>query len=265
MKKSIVIGTLNIQNKYKITDYDGMDENGNDNAQLLKRFLIENNVDILGTQELVREFIDRIRETIKPQYKMFGNFRFGNSKFVKNIELFDKFNETVSIITKHTVSKNKTFTLPWVPKSLKDIYRSIKSGSLRPRVATMTLVEINDFGKINFINTHLDHKMSIIQIRQMNFIYELIKKSKYPVVLTGDFNMTMNFPRFKKFVENLENIGYMRIPNDELTWKKQKDKLPIDHIFIPKTWKIEGIEVIKDKYLNNFSDHYPLLVKVTKK
>ena len=61
MSKYIIIGTMNIQNKYKITDYDGLDEKGNDNAQLLKRFLIENSIDILGTQELVREFIDRIK------------------------------------------------------------------------------------------------------------------------------------------------------------------------------------------------------------
>ena len=53
MSKYIIIGTMNIQNKYKITDYDGLDEKGNDNAQLLKRFLIENSIDILGTQELV--------------------------------------------------------------------------------------------------------------------------------------------------------------------------------------------------------------------
>ena len=93
MKDFIIIGTMNIQNKYKITDYDGLDEKGNDNAQLLNRFLIENSVDILGTQELVREFIDRIKETIKPNYKIYGNFRFGSSRLVKKLEIFDKFNE----------------------------------------------------------------------------------------------------------------------------------------------------------------------------
>ena len=265
MSKSIIIGSLNIQNKYKLTDYDGLDEKGNDNAQLLNRFLIENNIDILGTQELVRDFIERIKDTIKPKYKMYGNFRFGSSKLVRKLEIFDKFNETVSVITKHSVQKNKTVTLPWIPLNPKDIYKSIKCGSLRPRVATITLVDIEDFGKINFINTHLDHKMSIIQIKQMNYLYDLIKKSKHPVILTGDFNMTLNFPRFRKFVENLDQIGYIRVPNNELTWKKQKDKLPIDHIFIPKSWEIEEIAVIKDKYLNHFSDHYPLLVKVSKK
>ena len=264
MSRSIIIGTMNIQNKYKITDYDGLDEIGNDNAELLNKFLFEYDVDILGTQELVREFIDRIKEKIKPIYKMYGNFRFGSSHLVKKIEIFDKFNETVSIISKYPVIKNKTVTLPWIPKKPKDFIKSIKVGSLRPRVATLTLIDIPNFGKINFINTHLDHKLDIIQIRQMNYIKGLIEKSKYPVILTGDFNMTINISRFKKFVENLESLGYKRVPNNNITWKHQKDKLPIDHIFIPNEWNIEKVEVIKEKYLDKFSDHYPLLVKVSK-
>lgn len=265
MSKYIIIGTMNIQNKYKINSYDGLDENGNDNAALLNRFLIENSVDILGTQELVREFIERITETIKPSYKIIGNFRFGSSKLVKKIKFFDRFNETTSIISKHQILKNKTYTLPWIPTNPKDIIKSIKQASLRPRVATVALINIPNFGKVNFINTHLDHKLSIIQIRQMNYIQKLIEKSKYPVILTGDFNMTMNLPRFKMFVDNLSQIGYKRVPNAKLTWKHQKDKLPIDHIFIPEEWNIEEMEVSQDKYLKNFSDHYPILVKISKK
>ena len=97
-----------------------------------------------------------------------------------------------------------------------------------------------------------------------NKIYEIIKKSKYPVILTGDFNLTTSSPKFRMFIENLEEIGYKRIPNAELTWKYQKEKLPIDHIFIPKDWKIEEYKISKDKYMENFSDHYPLLVKISK-
>ena len=265
MSKYIIVGTMNIQNKYKITDYDGLDEKGNDNAQLLKRFLIENSIDILGTQELVREFIDRIKIEIKPTYKIIGNFRFGQSSFVKKIDIFDRFNETTSIISKHQIISNKTYTLPWIPHNPKDLILSIKEASLRPRVATSALINIPNFGRVNFINTHLDHKLSIIQIRQMNYLQKIIEQSKYPVILTGDFNMTTNVPRFKMFIENMKQIGYKRVPNVHITWKHQKDKLPIDHIFIPNDWIIEEIEVNKEKYLNNFSDHYPILVKISKK
>lgn len=264
MGKKIIIGSMNIQNKYKITDYDGLDELGNDNVMILKQFLEENNVDILGTQELVRGFIDRIKEILKQDYKIYGNFRYGNTSIVKKLDIFDRFNETVSIIARYPAIKTKTVTLPWLPRNPKDIIKGIKMKSLRPRVATMALIEVKDFGKINFINTHLDHRLSIIQIRQLNYLQKIIEKSKYPVILTGDFNMTMNMPRFKLFVDNMSSIGYKRVPNAKLTYKYQKDKLPIDHVFIPDNWNIEEIEISKDKYLNNFSDHYPILVKISK-
>ena len=80
--------------------------------------------------------------------------------------------------------------------------------------------------------------MAITQIKQMNYLKSLIKKSKYPVILTGDFNMTTNMPRFKLFIESLDEIGYKWVENTHITWKHQKDKMPIDHIFIPKKWNI---------------------------
>jgi len=262
--KSIIVGSMNIQNKYKITDYDGLDEHGNDNVEILNKFLKENNVDILGTQELVRGFIDRIKKIIKPEYKIYGNFRFGNSKIVQKLDIFDRFNETVSIITKHPVIKSKTVTLPWMPKKIKTIIKSIRLGALRPRVATMALIDVEDFCKINFINVHLDHRVSIIQKRQLDYVKKLVVKSKYPVILTGDFNVTVNACSFKTFIEELSTLGYKRVPNAKKTYKYQKDKLPIDHIFIPNEWNIEEIEITMDKYLDNFSDHYPMLVRISK-
>ena len=264
MSKSIIVGSMNIQNKYKIPDYDGLDDHGNDNAEILRDFLNNNNVDILGTQELVRKFIERLKNVIAPKYKIYGNFRYGNNRLVQKMDIFDRFNETVSIITKHDVIRNKTQTLPWLPTNLKDIFKGIKLKSLRPRVVTTALIEIKDFGKINFINTHLEHRLNIVQIRQLNYLFKIIKKSKYPVILAGDFNMDMDMPRFKLFVENLLAIGYKRVPNAKKTYKYQKDKLPIDHIFIPNDWNIEEIEISKDKYLDNFSDHYPILVRISK-
>lgn len=264
MKKSIIIGSMNVQNKYKIPDYDGLDDKGNDNTLILKEFLDRNKIDILGTQELVRPFIERLKKTLLPDYKIFGDYRYGHSKLVQKFQILDRFNETVSIITKHKVLRSKTTTMPWFPKNIKDVIRGLKLKSIRPRVVTTALIEIEGFGTVNFINTHLDHRLNIIQIRQLNYLHTLIEKSKYPVILTGDFNMDVNMPRFNKFVINLECIGYKRVPNTKKTYKYQEDKLPIDHIFVPKEWKIEEIAIATDKYLDSFSDHYPIIVKVSK-
>ncbi len=264
MKKSIVVGTMNIQNQYKISNYDGRDLRGNDNALILRTFLDEYNIDILGTQELVRKFINRLRLILKPKYNIYGSFRYGSTLFVKKISIFDRFNETASIITKNKVISSKTKVLPWIPRKFSDITSSIRTKSLRPRVVTSCIIDIEGFGRVNFINTHLETKQAIIQIRQLNYLQKMIERSKYPVILTGDFNMNTNLPRFKNFIKNLESINYKRIPNNEMTWKYQKDKLPIDHIFIPMDWKIEKIDIIKSKDLRYFSDHYPILVKISK-
>ena len=264
MGKSIIVGSMNIQNKYRISNYDGIDPSGQDNALILREFLDEYKIDILGTQELVRKFIRRLNVVFKPKYKMYGSFRYGNTIFVKKINFVDRFNETASIITKHKVIKSRTYRLPWLPYRIKDTIDGIKRKSLRPRVVTSCIVDITGWGRINFINTQLEHRINIIQIRQLNYLYKMISKSKYPTILTGDFNMDMNMPRFKNFVSNLESIGYKRVPNNEVTWKYQEDKLPIDHIFIPNSWKIEKVDIIKSKDLRYFSDHYPILVKITK-
>ena len=236
MSKSIIVGSMNIQNKYKIPDYDGLDDKGNDNAEILKKFLESNHVDILGTQELVRKFIDRVKFFISPKYKVYGEYRYGNHKLLNKINILDRFNETVSIITKHRVITCRTKTMPWLPKNIKDIIHGLKIKSIRPRVVTIALIEIEGFGKINFINTHL----------------------------TGDFNMNINNQDFKSFVKNLDSIGYKRVPNARKTYKYEKNKLPIDHIFIPSAWNIEEVEILMDHYLENFSDHYPMLVRISK-
>ena len=263
MSKSIIVGSMNIQNKYRIKNYDGRDK-GRDNSLILKHFLDEYNIDVLGTQELVRRFINRIKVVITPEYNIYGSFRYGNTALAKNVPIVDKFNETVSVITKHRVLYSKTTKLPWIPRKLTDILKGIERKSMRPRITTSCVIQIKDFGTINFINTHLDHRLNIIQIRQMNYLLKQVEKSKYPVILTGDFNMDMNMPRFKNFVANLEALGYKRVPNKEKTYKHQIDKLPIDHIFIPKKWNIDAMDIIKDDDLKYFSDHYPILVKISK-
>lgn len=264
MGKSIIIGSMNIQNKYRIPSYDGLDATGNDNVEILQSFLKDYNVDAVGTQELVRKFVDRLKVALEPKYRIYGDFRYGNTELVKKINFFDKYNETVSIITKHAVIKSQTTTMPWFPKDIKDVIRGLKVKSIRPRIVTTAIIDIPDFGKINFINTHLEHRLNIIQIRQLNYLQNMIKKSKYPVILTGDFNMDIESPRFKGFIYNLLELGYKRVPNAHKTYKYQKNKLPIDHIFIPKDWNIEEVEVVQDKYLEHFSDHYPILVRVSK-
>ena len=67
---------------------------------------------------------------------------------------------------------------------------------------------------------------------------------------------------FKKFVEDLKNLGMQRVEINQRTFKKSKHNEPIDHIFIPNSWIIKDKKIIDQKYLDNYSDHYPIIITV---
>lgn len=46
MVKNLVVGMLNVRNRYKVKNYNGID-NGKDNILLLRDFLFNNEVNIL--------------------------------------------------------------------------------------------------------------------------------------------------------------------------------------------------------------------------
>lgn len=49
----MIIGSLNLRNMYKLKRYNGIN-NGVDNTIILNDLIKENNIDVLGVQELVR-------------------------------------------------------------------------------------------------------------------------------------------------------------------------------------------------------------------
>ena len=83
-----------------------------------------------------------------------------------------------------------------------------------------------------------------------------------PVILLGDFNSDLSNKLFIKFIEDLEKLGLKRVEYNHKTFRKSKKDTPIDHIFIPKEYKIENMEVISSEELEKYSDHYPLCVTI---
>ncbi|MBD9098852.1 hypothetical protein EGP98_04595, partial [bacterium] len=87
-----------------------------------------------------------------------------------------------------------------------------------------------------------------------------IKKENNPIILTGDFNMTINNLLFKEFINELEKIGIKRVNVLEKTYKTHSKNNAIDHIFVSKKMNILKYKVIKDDKYKDFSDHYPIIV-----
>ena len=111
------------------------------------------------------------------------------------------------------------------------------------------------------MNTHLSAYNKISKKRQVKYLLKLIKKIKYPIILTGDFNMNIKSDVLNYFINELKKLNIKHLDIKGRTFKKSKYNMPIDHIFVSNNLNIKNIEVIKDDTLN-FSDHYPILLEI---
>ena len=164
-----------------------------------------------------------------------------------------------AIITNLNIIETKTYSLS---KNLNKIgKRSLLS--IFPRIATVTIISKAN-QNFTVINTHLDHLTNIGRKTQLIYLKQIIElNNNYPIILTGDFNLNTENENFQDFVKYMENQNCKLIPNKENTFKPSKKnhklKTP-DHIFIPKDFIIENIDIIN----NNFSDHKLIKVKIKK-
>ena len=254
---TIKIGTLNTQNS-KTNRTGGLTSDGLDNAQIPANHIEKTGYYFLGTQELTRVFSKRLLNHLKT-YKLYGEYRYGSSKLVKNIGVIESFNENNSIITNKDVLTTTTNLLPWFPNNPKDLLESLKKGSIMPRIITIAEIKDESIGNIYAVNTHLDYQLKNIQIKQLKNIYDIIKilSKDYPIVLTGDFNMEVGTDsHFDEFIHALDKLGLKRVEvNDKTNADKFDNKTAIDHIFIPKNWEIQNAGLIDDDMLDKVTDH----------
>jgi len=229
--------------------------------EIYKKLINDYQIDILCTQEMIESTLNEIQKEF-PNYHVVGDYRYGNNIFSSRIKRVRKFNESNHIISSYKIEKGKTTSLPWFPRSLKELYNgTLKYKSTTPRIVTEAVFSI--FGKkIRVVNTHLDSHLGGIQKLQFMKLESILKKSKLPVILTGDFNTTIEDKNFQEFIKNMNKIGLKRIDISGKTFKKAKNDLAIDHIFIPKDWQVKEIKIIDESFLKGYSDHYPVIADI---
>ncbi len=235
---------FNVQNKYRLEDYNGIYRN-KDTVKALSSFTKEHDIDILCLQEVVENYRNRLAENLK-DYKFYGKPRIGNNFFTKHIAKLKKFNESVNIFTNLKVNFARNIKLPNLPDFI-------------PRVATLITVSTS-LGDITIINIHLSAYNKISKRRQLKYILKIISNLNTKVILTGDFNMNVKSSLLNKFIDRLNKIGINHLKITEKTFKKSKCNLPIDHIFLSNNLKVIKLEVIKNDI--KFSDHYPILLEL---
>jgi len=104
----MIIGTFNAQNKFYLKHYDG--KNQQDNPNMFQKMLIDYDIDVLGTQELVKRYLNHLETLLNPTYQVVGTFR-----FKRPISDYFKFNETNSIISRYPILSHQTISMPFLP------------------------------------------------------------------------------------------------------------------------------------------------------
>lgn len=135
-----------------------------------------------------------------------------------------------------------------------------------PRTATWAKMKIRQSGEIFFIvNTHLDHvgvtarekglELILSQVEEMN-------KEKLPVVITGDFNCTVENSELQPIIASMSNSRTQACRKDSKAsfndWGRSASN--IDFIWYKGFRKCRRFKTITRKYADKpfISDHYPI-------
>ena len=169
----MIVATFNLENKKEYNK-----------AEIIKRFIEDYKIDVLCVQELTKDLESKLKIKL-PNYNFYGKYRMPIS--------FLPYNESNKIITKLGYFNTKTYHLPHFPYLL-------------PRIITKTILFYNN-EKISIYNTHISYENDYIKEKQLNIIYELIKKDSNKKILTGDFNLKINNKVFINFINKLKEIG----------------------------------------------------------
>lgn len=253
--------TINVQNKY--TSENGGFQSGSN----LVLSLVEDEVDILGTQELKCSTAKSLDDSLQDyNYDLTGESRWGDG--IVGF-CFSFANETNSIIGSR-LYMSKTDALPWIPQNIDELAQGIEKGSIMARVVTTSVIAVEGIGYVRCYNTHLDYGVPSIQRRQMDMLLEVIDNDynelALPIIITGDFNAEPESENMKYFMNQLSQRGIQTAIENVNTYKgKMKDgdyiesPKQLDYIFYSEDFNMIDYQIID----NPSSDHDAILVKLS--
>ncbi len=138
------------------------------------------------------------------------------------------------------------------------------------RTATWALMKCRKTGKkFYFVNTHLDHKGSEAQKNGLKLIVDRIASINpqgYPMVLTGDFNITPDNKALVELDSKMDSARKTAVKTDNLGtfngWGKS-DKV-IDYIYVSGFSECAEYQTVRKKYNDKkyVSDHYPIVARL---
>ena len=137
------------------------------------------------------------------------------------------------------------------------------------RTATWALMKDKKTGKkFYFVNTHLDHVGKEARKLGLKLIVDRIddiNPEKYPMVLTGDFNVRPDNPclvDLDKIMTSTRKIARKTDSKGTFNgWRKDREGGVIDYIYVSGFGEVVEYETITKKYADRpfVSDHYPIM------
>ena len=134
------------------------------------------------------------------------------------------------------------------------------------RTATWALMKDKRSGKkFYYVNTHLDHVGTEAREKGLNLIMDNIKKMNpegLPLVLTGDFNMTIDNPNMDEIKVRMKNAREVAAKTDNHAtfngWGKSASV--IDYVWFSGFSSCPEYETVTKPYMDRafISDHYPV-------
>lgn len=209
--------------------------------------------DIFGVQEALAPQIRFIEDNFV-DYKSVGVGREDGKNDGEHMSIFWN-KKTVSLL------KWGTFWLSETPEK-----PSMGWDAACKRTATWALMKCKKTGKkFYYVNTHLDHKGAEAQKNGLKLIVDRIddiNPEGYPMILTGDFNITPDNPNLVELDSKMQSVRKVAEKTDNHDtfngWGKGKGV--IDYIYASGFSAYPEYQTITKKYADRkfVSDHYPI-------
>ena len=166
--------------------------------------------------------------------------------FEEPIELFDKGDTGVSIISRYPLEQVIRLDLPW------------KECLWRPRLAIAGTIRIGE-KKIHVVNVHVDpHAASGGQLEQLEVIAQHVDEANGPALILGDFN-TLSKTKCIDTRQFMEQRGFTTpFVTGTATWRGAGLRLHADWIFT-RGLKVERFGVVRPL---SSSDHWPVWAEI---
>lgn len=228
-------------------------------SQLICAALEQYAPDSFGVQEATQEWLDILGEKLS-DYASVSQMRDGKKSSEASAVFYLK--------DKYTLVDSGTIWLSDTP----DKFASKFTLSFCPRIATWATLQNKTTGeRYTHINTHLDHVLESVRVKQINVLkskVEELKSKGYPVVCTGDFNTKEGADAYNEMKNCLLDSKYLAKNSDDgatfLNYGKNIfETRPIDFVFVSEGTEVETYKIIDEKIGDMYlSDHSGLCADI---